>query len=183
MTVGGLTPLAIKGVKALAVPEKAPLTYGANGGAKLDQATIDGILSIEKGARPDPTKYLSQDLINSHLNKFNGGVTKFSAVTPSGIVGPPGGTFVMPKSLADNLIKQAGSDVAKLERLLSLEPGTLGTNPVRIDIPSPSGLRISSGNELGVNKQWVPGGHTSGGIPEAIINPAQPGTYTVKPTF
>jgi hypothetical protein len=31
MTVGGLTPLAIKGVKALAVPEKAPLTYEARG--------------------------------------------------------------------------------------------------------------------------------------------------------
>lgn len=99
-----------------------------------------------------------QDLINSHLGQFDGGATKFSSAAPSGVVGPPGGTFVMPKSLADSLVKQAGGDVAKLERLLSLEPGTLGANPVRIDIPSPSGLRISSGNELGANKQWIPGG-------------------------
>lgn len=89
----------------------------------------------------------------------------------------------MPKSLADSLVSKAGGNVAELERLLSLEPGTLGANPVRIDVPSPNGLRMPNGNELGANKQWIPGGHTGGGIPEATINPVQPGTYIVKPAF
>ena len=78
---------------------------------------------------------------------------------------------------------QSGGDVGELERLLGLEPGTLGANPVRIDIPSPNGLRVPSGNELGANEQWLPGGYTAGGIPEATINPAAPGTYTVNPVF
>mgnify|MGYP002651150812 CR=1 FL=1 len=32
------------------------------------------------------------------------------------------------------------------------------------------GLRMPSGNELGANDQWVPGGFTSGGVPEATID-------------
>lgn len=38
--------------------------------------------------------------------------------------------------------------------------GELGTNPVRVDIPNPTGLRMPSGNELGANAQWLPDGKT-----------------------
>ena len=62
-------------------------------------------------------------------------------------IGPPGGTFVLPSSVADTLVSNA-NNVAELEQSLALEPGTLGSNPVRIDVPSPSGLRFPSGNEL-----------------------------------
>lgn len=43
---------------------------------------------------------------------------------------------------------------------------------MRIDIIDLSqlNLRIPSGNELGVNEFWIPGGFTSGGIPEAIVD-------------
>lgn len=54
---------------------------------------------------------------------------------------------------------------------------------MRIDVSSPNGLRMPNGNELGANEQWLPGGYTAGGIPEATINPALPGTYTVNPVF
>ncbi len=141
------------------------------------------ILNTPKGLRPDPSTYLKADYISSHLARFEGGVTKISATAPAGVVGPPGGTFVMPKSLADELIAKTGGNVSKLEELLSLEPGTLGANPVRIDISSPNGLRMPSGNELGANSQWLPGGYTGGGIPEATIDPAKIGTYTVKTIF
>ncbi|MHB1636167.1 hypothetical protein [Acidiferrobacter thiooxydans] len=126
---------------------------------------------------------LAQDFIDTHLAQFGGGVTIFSASTPFGIVGPPGGTLVMPSSPAATLATQSGGDVGELERLLGLELGTLGTNPVRIDIPLPNGLRVPNGNELGANEQWLPSGYTAGGIPEATINPAAPGTYTVNPVF
>lgn len=87
----------------------------------------------------------------------------------------------MPSTVADSFVAKAGGDVSVLEKLLSLEPGTLGANPVRIDIPSPGGLRMPSGNELGANRQWLPGGYTGGGIPEATVNPAKPGTYGNPP--
>lgn len=81
------------------------------------------------------------------------------------------------------MISNAGGSVSKLEQSLSLDPGTLGDNPIRVDIPNPKGLRMPDGNELGANSQWVPGGYTAGGIPEATIDPAVPGTYTANPIF
>lgn len=54
---------------------------------------------------------------------------------------------------------------------------------MRVDISSPSGLRMPSGNEIGANLQWKPGGYTSGGIPEATINAPQLGEYTLKTIF
>ena len=59
--------------------------------------------------------------------------------------------------------------------------GSLGTDPVRVDIPNPTGLRVPSGNELGANKFWLPGGYTSGGMMEATIEAPNPGEYTVSP--
>ena len=31
-------------------------------------------------------------------------------------------------------------------------------------------LKIPSGNEVGVNQYWIPGGYTKGGIAEAVMN-------------
>lgn len=88
---------------------------------------------------------------------------------------------VMPSSVADELIQAAGGDIAKFEQFLGLPPGSLGDNPVRVGIPDPSGLRMPSGNEIGTNDDWYPGGYTSGGTPEAVINLPAPGDYTVTP--
>ena len=105
------------------------------------------------------------------------------AVTVISPVGPPGGTFVLPKAVADQLIADLNGDVSALEQALGLDPGTLGPNPVRIDIQNPEGLRVPSGNEPGANEQWVPGGTTSGGLPEAVIDPVPPGQWTVRPNL
>lgn len=143
----------------------------------------DIIVAVPKGLRPAPIAYMELDSINAHLSLFEGGVTKIKASAPTGIEGPPGGTFVMPTSVADNLIKSANGSVAELERLLSLEPGALGGMPIRVDINNPMGLRMPSGNELGANSQWIPMGFTKGGIPEATIDPVRPGEYTTSPAF
>ncbi|HTH54586.1 MAG TPA: hypothetical protein VL728_00985 [Cyclobacteriaceae bacterium] len=140
-------------------------------------------LNKPNGSRPDPSTYLDATYINSHLSKFDDGVTKFLSDAPTGAVGPPSGTFVIPKSQADELIKQAGGDVHKLEDLLGLERGTLGTNPVRIDVANPSGARMPSGNELGANENWIPGGKTSGGVLEATVDQIQPGTFITGSVF
>jgi hypothetical protein len=145
--------------------------------------TIEGILAIPKGSRPSPSTYLKPEYISSHLAKFNNGVTKIISYNPTGTVGPPGGTFVLPKAKADALIQQSGRDINKLEDLLGLNRGDLGTLPYRIDVNSPSGLRMPSGNELGANELWIPGGQTSGGILEATVDQIQPGTYIKRIIF
>ncbi|HET6991442.1 MAG TPA: hypothetical protein VFJ43_08970, partial [Bacteroidia bacterium] len=137
--------------------------------------TKESILALPKGQRPNPNLYLSQSYIDNHLSLFSEGVTKFSATNPTNTIGPPGGTFVMPKAQADALILEANGSISSLENLLGLTPGELGNNPIRIDISSPSGLRMPNGNELGANNQWIPGGETSGGIPEATVDQIQPG--------
>ena len=155
---------------------------GEDAGEKADipKAKIDEILKAPKYSRPDPTTYLQKEFITKHTAQFKEGVTKISYQAPSGYAGPPGGTFVMPTSVADALIAEAGGDMSKLERLLGLNPGDLGMNPVRIDIANPTGLRMPSGNEKGANLKWIPGGYTNGGIPEMVIDSPGPGQYTVK---
>lgn len=149
--------------------------------AGLTPSQIDDIIKAPKGQRPNPSTYLSQEYIDQHLDLFRGGVIKFYAKAPTGAVGPPDGTFVMPTSIADDLIKQANGDIHILEQLLGLDSGTLGKSPVRIDIAHPTGLRMPTGNELGVNSFWLPGGYTSGGLPEAVVDQILPGQYTVVP--
>ncbi len=141
-------------------------------------------LSLPKFSRPqNPGDYLSANYLFNHLSNFNAGVVRFSSSAPTGVIGPPGGTFVIPKSLADNLINQSGGNVSILEDLLGLNSGTLGASPFRIDISNPIGTRMPNGNELGANSNWIPGGKTSGGILEATVDPIQPGNYIVNPVF
>ena len=151
--------------------------------AGLTQTQIDDIIHTPKGQRPNPSTYLTQEYINQHLDMFRGGVTKFYATAPAGTVGPPDGAFVFPSSYADDIIAQAKGDVRVLEELLGFDSGDLGDSPVRIDISNPQGLRMPSGNERGVNDYWLPGGYTSGGIPEAIIDPTPSGQYTIDYYF
>jgi len=147
--------------------------------AGLTQAQIDDIIKTPQGQRPNPSTYLPQEYIDQHLDMFRGGATKFYAKAPSGTVGPPTGTYVMPSSVADDLLRRADGDVRVLEELLGLEHGYLGDTPVRIDVLDPHGLRMPTGNERGVNDYWLPGGYTSGGIPEAVVDQIQVGQYTV----
>lgn len=38
-------------------------------------------------------------------------------------------------------------------------------------------VRIPDGNEAGANDMWIPGGYTSGGEAEAIVDPIPEGSY------
>ena len=102
----------------------------------------------------------------------------------SGTIGGKGGTFVMSGDELSEIIRNADGDVAKIESVLGLDKGYLGSNPVIVTIQDTSSLRLPSGNELGAwPEYWEPGGYTSGGIKEAVINPAKEGTYTYKHLF
>ena len=64
--------------------------------------------------------------------------------------------------------------MASIEKSLGFEPGHFSDHGglVRIDISDLSdlNLRVPSGNEMGANEFWIPGGYTKGGIPEAIVD-------------
>ncbi|WP_339361724.1 hypothetical protein [Vallitalea maricola] len=165
------------------VVEKIEKKFTKNLDDIINPKVVDEIISTEKGLRPDPSTYMPKQYIDKHLAKFDDGVTKITWQAPNRPVGPPSGTFVMPKSVADDLIAKSGGDVSKLEQLLSLEPGTLGNTPVRVDIDNPTGLRMPSGNEFGANDQWIPGGFTGGGIPEATIDQVPLDKITVTNLF
>ena len=128
-----------------------------------------------------PDWEFDKEYIENHLGYFQNGVAKIKSKAPIDTEGVGLGTFVMPKSVADDVVEQAAGDVSKLEGLLGLNPGDLGTNPVRIDIPNPQNIRIPSGNEVGAwPGYWTPGGYTKpGGVIEAVIDPVPKTEYIV----
>jgi filamentous hemagglutinin len=149
----------------------------------LNPDIIKKILSIEKGERPLPETYLSQAYREMHAKMFGEGVVRIQPTAPTGTIGRSE-TWVLPKSVAQDAILRANGDVSKLEQYLGLDKGYLGGNPVLVNITKADGYRIPSGNEFGANDFWKPGGFTSpGGLPEAVINPVQPGGYTVSNIF
>ena len=164
----------LKNFRDLMTPEEA---------ARYDKYWQDTITSIPKGERPDPTTYLSQEYINEHLAQFADGVSviqtnwaysRYSEM--NGFIGVPDDNtlFVMPKSLCDDVIKKANGDISIIEKELGFPEGYFsdGGGLVRIDVEDISGLniRMPSGNETGANSLWLPGGYTSGGVPEAITD-------------
>ena len=141
------------------------------------------ILKIPKGSRPDPKTYVNSEYLTKHFAEFDEGATVIqteSAYThyseANGFVGVPDDNtlFVMPTKYADKVIKNSNGNINYIEEKLGFPKGYFkyGGGLVRIDIEDLSDLdlRLPSGNETGANPLWIPGGETSGGVPEAILN-------------
>lgn len=149
----------------------------------LTQSKIEDIINTPKGNRPDPSSYLSQEYIDAHLAQFDDGVSVIQTEwaysrysETNGFVGVPddNSLFVMPKNYCDDVIARANGNISIIEKELGFPEGYFsdGGGLIRIDAPNTPELniRIPSGNETGANKLWIPGGKTSGGVPEAITN-------------
>ncbi|WP_231097618.1 hypothetical protein, partial [Streptococcus oralis] len=141
------------------------------------------ILKIPKGSRPDPKTYVNSEYLTKHFAEFDEGATVIQtewAYTnyseANGFVGVPDDNtlFVMPTKYADKVIKNSNGNINYIEEKLGFPKGYFkyGGGLVRIDIEDLSDLdlRLPSGNETGANSLWIPGGETSGGVPEAILN-------------
>ncbi|MCA2009700.1 hypothetical protein [Tritonibacter mobilis] len=79
----------------------------------------------------------------------------------------------MPKREFERMIQDARGDLSIIEKELGFDPGHLTSGkyqPVLIDPDDFSGLRVPTGNEGGANEFWLPGGYTSGGMPEAVMD-------------
>ena len=131
---------------------------------------------------PEPSSYLSQEYITNHLAKFDDGAVRFTsreAFEKYGTLGPDGG-FALPKSELDRLLTETGGDLRQIESKLGLDNGYLGgddTMIVLIERSDIDGLRMPSGNEGGANEFWIPGGKTSGGVSEGVMD------FSGKPAF
>ncbi len=84
-----------------------------------------------------------------------------------------GTMFVIPESFFDDVITKANGDISYIEKVLGYKPGSLQSGyyvAIRINNPSKCDICIPTGNEIGANNYWIPGGYTSGDVPEAIVN-------------
>lgn len=167
------TPSAVAG-------EAAPHDWKWLGKAPLTAEKVQEILATPKGERPDPSAYLDKKYICRHLKEFRSGVSfvmgldnyVMFVVARKFIGREDNSCFVMPKTVCDDIAKAANGNLAVYEQTLGFEPGYFRGHGglVRIDVLDVDDLhiRIPSGNEAGANAWWLPGGYTSGGVPEAV---------------
>ena len=169
---------ALDSLKKGMTPDEVRLDKGI-----LSSEKIKEIVNTPKGSRPDPTTYLSKEYIDAHLAQFDDGISVIQTewaygryTEINGFVGVPDDNtlFVMPKDYCDGVIGRANGNMSIIEMELGFPEGYFknGGGLVRIDVDDISGLniRIPSGNEMTANELWIPGGYTSGGVPEAITD-------------
>lgn len=158
----------------------------------IDDETRQRLINIPKEKRPEPDRYLSPKEIEAHLKIFEEeGVAKLVSKEQllkaeeqyGGAIGPESGQYATSEEIIEKAIKASDGDPRKLEKLLALDKGSLGENPVVIKPTKVRFLNFPSGNELGANEYWNPGGYTSGGIPEVVVNQFAQGEYTVEKVF
>ena len=145
-----------------------------------DTAKMSEIVSMPKGSRPDPSTYLDKNYIEHHLKQFEKGA---SYIMPKSdydfyyrgvpeISRPDGTMFFAPKEYMDGVIIEANGDISVIEKKLGYPMGALLNGKftiVNVDNPKSYNMHIPSGNEHGANSEWIPGGFTSGGVPEVIL--------------
>lgn len=81
----------------------------------------------------------------------------------------------------DEVLREANGDIGKIEQALGIPSGLWSGKDIRrIDVPNPRALhlRMATGNEIGANELWLPGGYLPTGFPEAIIDRVPEGMYT-----
>ena len=136
---------------------------------------LQAVADTPRLSRPPVSSYMSASQQAAHLAQFDGGivrVTSRTAINNFGTLGPPNG-FVTSLKDFRAVMHEAKGDLSVVERRLSLDPGTLKNNDTviavieRKDVP---GLRVPDGNEGGANTRWAPGGYTSQGTIEAVMD-------------
>ena len=144
------------------------------------------ILNIPKGKRPAPESYLKRRYIRRHLKYFKAGasciVSKAMLERYDGdsIGKADNSQFIMTKAEMDSVLTKSHGDLSRIEHELGIPYGAWKHRVlVRIDIPNPKKLRLrmASGNEVGANVLWLPGGLLPTGYKEAVIDRIPKGKY------
>ena len=148
-------------------------------GVFINGKTSEDILSIPKGQRPDPSTYLSSGYIQQHLTKFEkeGGafIVVKSWIEKGSYKEFPIRKFVMLNDDMETIIRKyrQSKDISIIEKALGYKKGDLQGLEDDLYLFKVEGsnfkFEIPSGNEIGTNDLWIPGGKTSGGYREAVL--------------
>ncbi len=89
------------------------------------------------------------------------------------LIGRPDGQFITSSKQLNRIIAETKGDPVAMAERLGIEDWNSGTTIVRMDVESPlwHDPRFPTGSESGANSLFIPGGQTSGGVSEIIINP------------
>ena len=148
----------------------------------LSFAKFQEIIETPKPLRPAPSTYLDSSYITKHLSQFDNGGSYVMTLRQyeNFVEGRPllgredNSLYIVPKEYMDSIATSANGNISVFEKRLGFSEGYFqdGGGLVRIDIKDPKGynLRMATGNEAGANDFYTPGGFTSGGSPEAVVN-------------
>jgi hypothetical protein len=179
---GGINPL----IRTQMMEEGAARARMRN--FNLDQATISRILAVPKGQRPDPSTYMPAGLISQHLGHLEGGVSFLMPEAALDRYGraslgrPDNTTFVISTRDMDRIVARSRGNggMHYVMDQLGIPPEAGWDKKVmkRIDVPNPRslGLRMATGNEGGVNAEWISGGNLPTGVREAVLSERIPQT-------
>jgi hypothetical protein len=140
---------------------------------------------------PEPQTYIPTEKIEAHLEGFEDGA---SYLVPKDVLdtrgrdllGRPDGQFVMRPGQVDDILARTDGDISRIEKELGIPEGRWqGRKLVRIDIAAPRDLdvRVSSGNEVGANEHWLPGGKLPTGLDEAVVDQIPHGKFREHDLF
>ncbi len=158
-------------------------------GWNFKRAFISGQERLAIGSYLSPSEYLTATYIQRHLLKFHGKSSylitgdQFDAfVAGRNVIGRADGQFISTSQKVDEVLAKANGSVSKIETELGIPTGTWQNKGgiYRIDIHNPENLhlRIPKGSETGANEFWHPGGITSGGVIEAVVDEIPKNMFT-----
>jgi hypothetical protein len=139
-----------------------------------------------KGGSLPPATYLTQDYMDMHKESFSDLASYLMTGEKYDLfiidekneapnLGYKGALYISTAAEIDRILAEAGGDIAQIEANLGIPPGFWqGKQGIwRVDLIHPEEhlLRLPDGSEAAANEYWSPGGYTSGGTLEAVINP------------
>lgn len=145
-------------------------------------------VTVRKYNRPDPKTYLTKATIDKHLSKFRDKpclfLTRyaFDNFCKNGI-GRKDGQFLTTKDIGDKIeiLLSRKSTFAAGEAELGIPDGAWKNQEIiRVTVDDIPNLRMASGNEVGANKYWMPGGYLPNGLPEAVCDQIPLDKVTLK---
>ena len=89
---------------------------------------------------------------------------------------PDGSLFVMVEDEASAILESNQYDMARVCRALGMpETAWQGHRVFLVNVPTTAlrNLRVPSGNEMGVDNTWIPGGVHRNGFKQAVIDPVE----------
>lgn len=149
---------------------------------KAYRAAQDAMLA---GSELLPNAYLDESYISGQFEEFSGKASYLLPgeffdlyvnpdITDKENLGYSGALYVSSPAEIDRILQEANGDISKVEIALGIQPGKWqGLDGIwRVDIikPESKGMRFSVGNEKSANPYWTPGGVTSGGTKEMVLD-------------